>query len=172
MENRPNLEDVRGLDLYSQDDKKIATVEDVFLDDQTGQPEWLRLGVGLFGMKDVLVPLEAVTRDGDRLVVSYTSEKVKDAPSIDGDYVSPEEESALYRYYGLSAASPSELSETRGSPSEPGLPGTPSLPDRGEAPAAERMGGTMVPEEQVLASKGINDPTQVRLRKWVDSSNR
>ena len=103
--------DLRGLELYSNDGKKIAEVEDVFLDDHTGGPEWLRLGVGLLGMKDVLVPLEAVTREGDKLVVSYSSDKIKDAPSIDGDYVSPEEESELYRYYGLAAVSPSELNE-------------------------------------------------------------
>jgi sporulation protein YlmC with PRC-barrel domain len=165
---RADLEDIRGLDLYSQDDKKIAKVEDVFLDDQTGEPEWLRLGVGLFGMKDVLVPLQAVSRDGDRLVVSYTSEMVKDAPSVDGDYISPEQESEIYRYYGLTAVSPSELNEARGAPSMDKEARTPEMPAHGEAPSGERQGGTRIPEEQVLAAKGVNDPTQVRLRKWVD----
>ena len=163
--------DLRGLELYSNDGKKIAEVEDVFLDDHTGEPEWLRLGVGFLGMKDVLVPLEAVTREGDKLTVSYSSDKIKDAPSIDGDYVSPEEESELYRYYGLAAASPSELNE-RGDQ----VPGTtsagPAVSDKlGEAPSGHREGGTRIPEEQVFAAQGKNDPTQVRLRKWVDDKS-
>ena len=64
------LLEIQGVELYAQDNKKIANVEDVFLDDKTGQPEWLRLGVGLFGMKDVLVPVQAVTRIGDKLIVA------------------------------------------------------------------------------------------------------
>ena len=172
IDAREDMGDVRGLDLYSQDDKKIASVEDVFLDDQTGGPEWLRLGVGLFGRKNVLVPLQAVTREGDRLTVSYTSEKVKDAPSIDGDYVSPEQESELYAYYGLAPVSPSELNESRGSPDRPTSPRELRMPVHGEAPAGERQGGTRIPEEQVFAADGDNDPTQVRLRKWVDNQDR
>jgi hypothetical protein len=172
MTMHDGMGNLRGLDLYSQDDKKLGTVKDIFLDDQTGEPEWLQLGVGLFGRKDVLVPLQAVTQEDDRLSVAYTSDEIKDAPSVDGDYISPQEESELYAYYGLAPVSPSELNERRGGPDRPASPRELRMPAHGEAPAGERQGGTRIPEEQVLAANGVNDPTQVRLRKWVDDNDR
>jgi uncharacterized protein (TIGR02271 family) len=48
------------------------------------------------------VPVHDATLDGDDLRLSYTKDKVKDAPSVDVDagHLSEEEEGRLYAYYG------------------------------------------------------------------------
>jgi sporulation protein YlmC with PRC-barrel domain len=160
--------EIRGLDLYSNDGKRIAKVEDVFLDDRTNEPEWLRLGVGLFGMKDVLVPVQAVTREEDRLVVAYSSEMVKDAPSVNIDYISPEEERGLFNYYGIAAvASDSELNPDWGAPPNR-QDMVEEVPGNLGPPPANQPGAPRTPEQKAFAQTGLDDPSQVRLRRYVD----
>src|SRR5829696_7015750 len=76
---------------------KIGTVAQVYLDDQTGQPEWVTVRTGLFGTKESFVPIRNadLTNDGVRVPVSKA--RVKDAPKIDTDgHLSPQEEEELY----------------------------------------------------------------------------
>src|SRR4051812_8822469 len=51
------LEAVYGADVYDSSGDTIGTVEHLYVDQQTGQPEWLALGTGFLGKKRVLVPL-------------------------------------------------------------------------------------------------------------------
>src|SRR5689334_12545009 len=93
---------VIGQDVYDQSGEKIGSASEVYLDDETGQPEWVTVRTGLFGTKESFVPIRDadLTNDGVRVPVSKT--QVKDAPKIDTDgHLSPQEEQELYRYYGL-----------------------------------------------------------------------
>jgi uncharacterized protein (TIGR02271 family) len=81
---------------------KLGKVSQVYLDDQTGQPEWVTVRTGLFGGKDSFVPLAAADLQGDELVVNTDKDTVSGAPQIDGDeHLSEQDEAELYRYYGL-----------------------------------------------------------------------
>jgi uncharacterized protein (TIGR02271 family) len=84
-------------------DGKHGSVGEVFLDDETGRPEWATVRTGLFGTKEAFVPLAEATVEGGELRVPYDKAKVKGAPHVDvsAGHLSPEEESELYRYYGL-----------------------------------------------------------------------
>ena len=93
---------VIGQDVYDESGEKIGSAAEVYLDDETGQPEWVTVRTGLFGTKESFVPIRNadLTDDGVRVPVSKT--QVKDAPKIDTDgHLSPEEEQELYRYYGM-----------------------------------------------------------------------
>jgi uncharacterized protein (TIGR02271 family) len=93
---------VIGQDVYDESGDKIGSASEVYLDDATGQPEWVTVRTGLFGTKESFVPLRNadLTDDGVRVPVSKT--QVKDAPKIDTDgHLSPQEEQELYRYYGM-----------------------------------------------------------------------
>jgi len=93
---------VIGQDVYDESGEKIGSAGEVYLDDETGEPEWVTVRTGLFGTKESFVPIRDadLTNDGVRVPVSKT--KVKDAPKIDTDgHLSPEEEQELYHYYGL-----------------------------------------------------------------------
>lgn len=93
-------------DVYDTDGDKIGSVGQVYLDNQTGSPEWLTVRTGLFGTKETFVPLSSATVTDDRVTVAYDKGFVKDAPRIDADGpLSHAEERELYTYYSLSAES-------------------------------------------------------------------
>jgi uncharacterized protein (TIGR02271 family) len=96
------LDRVIGADVYDADGTKIGTASEVFLDDQSGNPEWVTVKTGLFGTKETFVPIREADLTGDGLRVPVTKAQVKDAPKIDTDgHLSPQEEEELYRYYGV-----------------------------------------------------------------------
>src|SRR3712207_4495576 len=115
------LTQMRGQPVYDSSGDRIGSVEEIFVDGETRQPEWLGIGTGFLGTKRVLVPVEGAAAQGEGLTVAYSKEQVKDSPDIDADEISQGTEEALYSYYGLG------YSEQR---SGTGLPeGTPDAED-------------------------------------------
>ena len=101
----PTLQDVqtwRGRDLYGPDHDKIGEISDIYLDRQTGEPEWLAVKGGLFGSNVSFVPIKEASSMEDHVMVPYDKNKVKDAPNAEADgELSPDEEQRLYQHYGL-----------------------------------------------------------------------
>jgi uncharacterized protein (TIGR02271 family) len=92
----------RGQDLYDANGDKLGSIEEIYLDAQTGEPEWALVNTGLFGTKSSFVPLRDAGDEGGSLRVPYDKAQVKDAPQMDPDgELSQREESELYRHYGL-----------------------------------------------------------------------
>ncbi len=92
----------RGQGLFDSSGEKIGTIEEIYLDAQTGEPEWALVNTGMFGTKSSFVPLRDASEDGESLRVPYDKAQVKDAPQMDPDgQLSQSEESELYRHYGL-----------------------------------------------------------------------
>ena len=81
------LSELRGTSVYASDGE-IGTVEEIFYDEQTNQPEWIGVGTGFFGTKRVIVPVEGADFSGDQVRVSYSKDQVKDSPDIDSDEIS------------------------------------------------------------------------------------
>jgi len=55
----PDIDTVRGWQgatLVGSDGDKIGTVDAIYVDDQTGEPEWALVNTGLFGTKSSFVP--------------------------------------------------------------------------------------------------------------------
>lgn len=91
-----------GHDLYDLDGNKIGTVEDARYGDVTGGLTWLVVSTGILGSKSIFVPAGEVRRAGDRLSVTHSESRVKDAPKVEDDEaLSQADESKLCRYYGL-----------------------------------------------------------------------
>ena len=61
---------------------KIGSVGHVYLNDETGQPDWVTVNTGLFGTRENLVPLRGSRIDGDDLVLPFEKDVVKDSPEI------------------------------------------------------------------------------------------
>src|SRR3954453_11613023 len=92
---------VIGQDVYDESGEKIGSAAEVYLDDETGQPEWVTVRPGLFGTKESFVPIRDADLTDDGLRVPVSKSRVKDAPKVDADgHLSPQEEEELYRYYG------------------------------------------------------------------------
>ena len=99
----------RGRDVVSGDGDKIGTLEEVYLDTHSGRPEWATVKTGLFGKKQSFVPLADSSPEGGRVVVPYSKEQIKDAPSVDPDgELSQEEEQRLYSHYGVGSGGAAE----------------------------------------------------------------
>ncbi len=107
MLNENEARQTIGTTAYSADGDKIGKVGQLFLDDQTGRPEFITVNTGLFGTKETYIPIADATFSGDRLTVPFDKEKVKNAPNVDaaGGHLEPAEERRLYEYYGLSYGS-------------------------------------------------------------------
>ena len=102
MITQNDIQTLVGVDVYETDGAKIGSVGQVYLDNRTGEPEWVSVKTGLFGTKESFVPLGTATFSGDRITVPFPKDQVKNAPQIDPDgELSPAEEDELYRYYGL-----------------------------------------------------------------------
>jgi uncharacterized protein (TIGR02271 family) len=96
------LDRVIGHDIYDEAGEKIGSASEVYLDDETGQPEWATVRTGLFGTKESFVPIRNADLTDDGLRVAVSKAQVKDAPKIDAEgHLSPQEEEELYRYYGM-----------------------------------------------------------------------
>jgi uncharacterized protein (TIGR02271 family) len=101
MATLQDIETWRGRTLVDSSGDKIGKIEDVYLDRQSGEPEWVAVKTGIFGSNVSFVPIHDASNTGDDLQVAYTKDQVKDAPNIDPDgELSPEEERRLYSHYG------------------------------------------------------------------------
>jgi uncharacterized protein (TIGR02271 family) len=103
MIDQSQLDSLRGSDVYDSKGDKIGTAGQVW----TGgdDPYWVSVKTGLFGLNESLVPLHGARVEGDRVVVNYDKDTVKDAPNISTDADEPlstDEVARLYDYYHLS----------------------------------------------------------------------
>jgi len=79
---------------------RIGKISKVYLDDQTGQPQWVLVETGLFGTRDSFAPIHGARFDEELVVLAVDKDQVKDAPNIDRDaHISDSEQDALRQYY-------------------------------------------------------------------------
>lgn len=90
-----------GRKAFDRNGDKIGTIDEVYLDDATGEPEWAAIRTGLFS-RDAFVPLEPSELIDGALQVPFDRSLIKDAPDFGvGRHLSPEQELQLYHHYGL-----------------------------------------------------------------------
>jgi uncharacterized protein (TIGR02271 family) len=164
-----------GRDLIDRDGDKIGSIGDIYLDAETGRPEWIAVNTGLFGSKVNFVPTAEASTSGDDVRVPYEKSHVKDSPNVEADgALSQEEEQRLYAHYGLDyteRTSDTGLAE-QGSPGRQGVTG---------AGAELREGGTVGrdvsgpetddamtrSEEELDVGVRSRESGRVRLRKYI-----
>jgi uncharacterized protein (TIGR02271 family) len=107
-----------GYEVYDQSGSKIGKVDDLFVD-ESDQPEYVGVKTGFLGTSSTLIPWEAVSSTDDKggtITVATDKETAKNGPTFDDDReITPEFESEVYSYYGLSRSSGSESSGSYGS---------------------------------------------------------
>ena len=103
MLNENEARETIGTTAYSTDGEKIGKVGQLFLDDQTGRPEFITFFFFVLGTNEIYIPIADATLSSDRLTVPFDKEKVKGAPNVDAEngHLEPAEEQRLYEYYGL-----------------------------------------------------------------------
>jgi hypothetical protein len=143
---------------------KLGTIDAIYLDDETGQPEWATVTSGLFTATTAFVPLAQAQAIGDAIQVPYDKTQVKSAPTMEADgSLSQDEKAKLYRHYGL------EYGEHR---SNSGLPaGTPD-DTRDDTVGRDTSGPTTDQamtrsEEELQVGTETRERGRARLRKRV-----
>jgi uncharacterized protein (TIGR02271 family) len=96
-----NIHQWRGAKAIDANGDKVGTIDEVYLDRGSEQPEWVTVPTGLFGTRTTFVPISgAQLADGD-VRLAYTKDQIKDAPNVDADgALSRDEEQQLYEHYG------------------------------------------------------------------------
>lgn len=187
------IEDLANATAYDVDGDKVGGVKDVYVNDTTGQPDFVSVNHGLFGGGDSIVPLRGHTlRDGE-LHLAFPKERIEDAPDLDENgHLTTEDQDAFYRHYGLENTQDVTTYETGNRFAETGAAGAGAAGAAGAGYAAgerrdvetdvdaERRefadtdrrdvadnGEIIRSEEQLNVSKDRVETGQVRLRKYV-----
>jgi uncharacterized protein (TIGR02271 family) len=153
----------RGRNAVDVDGDKIGRIEEIYMDAETGRPEWLAVTTGMFGTKVSFIPIAEASDAGDDVRVPYDKAQVKDAPNAEADgELSQEEEAALYSHYGL------DYSEAR---SDTGLPEGQGRGGR-DAVGRDTSGPTTDDamtrsEEELRVGTSKRERGRARLRKYV-----
>ena len=153
-----NLENLSEATVYDQNNDKVGSVKEIYLDDQTDEPRFATVSTGLFGMKETFVPLDAAQpiADGD-LKVPFTKDFIKDAPNIDPDgHLEPAEEREIFEYYGVGHAG---KADTKAPAAGKRAAGAPAADEATEQAVAH--------EERLKVGKQDQVAGQARLRKRV-----
>ena len=84
--------------------EKIGPVGQVYLDNTSGLPTWVTAKTGLFGTKQIFIPLDYAQIAGSEILLPYERKFVLDAPRLDVDrQLTAKDEAELCEYYGIDA---------------------------------------------------------------------
>jgi uncharacterized protein (TIGR02271 family) len=168
MIEQSQTQDVLGATAYGSDGGKIGKVGQLFLDDQSGAPEFVTVNTGLFGGNESFIPVDAATLEGDRLVVPFDKAVVKDAPNVaaDSGHLDEADEDRLYEYYGRSRSGDRQGDPT--AQSGLGDAGGRSVPPAGQDTSGPNTDDAMTRSEEHLEVGTRSEQVgRARLRKYV-----
>jgi stress response protein YsnF len=121
---------------------KVGTIEDVYEDDRGSGPEWFCISSGWFGNKRSFAPVSGSTADGDKLVLPWTKQQIKEGPHFEPDQI--DDGDSLYSHYGYAYEDDDRT---------------------GDDDAMTRS------EEEVNVSTRQREAGRARLRKWVETED-
>jgi hypothetical protein len=71
--------------VYGPDDRQIGTVEQIFGGSDSRAPEWLTVATSRVKDGGVLVPLTGARLHAGDVIIAYTDDQLRDAPTIVAD---------------------------------------------------------------------------------------
>ncbi len=161
--------------------ERIGKIGQVYLDDTTGQPEWVTVRTGLLGMRESFAPLYGARADNGELQLAVTKQQVKDAPSIDDDGSLAESEvEALYLHYaGYLGSSAQDVpgSAANGTYADTAPAGTGYAGPAGPGTQGRDVSGPTTDDAMTRSEERLHVGTETvpagraRLRKYVVTEN-
>ncbi|WP_291313981.1 PRC and DUF2382 domain-containing protein [Corynebacterium sp. UBA2622] len=169
MADYNRIEDLARATAYDVDGDKIGSVKDVYVNDNSGQPDFVSVSHGMFGGGDSIVPLRGHSlRDGE-LHLAFPKDRIKDAPDLDENgHLTNEDQEAFYRHYGLEGTKDVTTYET-GRRDVAGVDRDREVRDHDvvDRDRRDNTDGIVRSEEQLNVDKERVETGQVRLRKYV-----
>jgi uncharacterized protein (TIGR02271 family) len=163
----------RGQTMVGSGGDKIGKIEEIYLDQETEQPEWALVHTGMFGSQATFVPIaNASTHDG-KVVVPFDKARVKDAPKMKADgELSQRDEAALYSHYGLEyTESHSDSGLPEGGTNGDATPGRTNGDVGNDVSAQETDAAMTRSEEELRVGTTERETGRARLRKYVVTEN-
>lgn len=91
----------RGRGVVDHHGEPVGTVADVYLDRQSGEPQWVLVDPGEEGSQPTFVPLAGASHAGEDVSVPFARAEIESAPAMrTGDELSTEDERRLLEHYG------------------------------------------------------------------------
>jgi sporulation protein YlmC with PRC-barrel domain len=101
MPGTAELREWHECDVVSEDGAAVGKLADLYVDRESGEPEFLLVSSGFLGHKLHLVPAEGSSRDGNVVRVAAAKETIDSAPNVNADDdLTPDEERTLFTHYG------------------------------------------------------------------------
>lgn len=98
------IEDLAQATAFDNQGHKVGDVKDVYINDITGQPDFVSVTSGIFS-GSTLVPLRGHSFDGEDVTLAFDKDRIQDAPVTDEDgHLTEHDRESLYRHYGLESA--------------------------------------------------------------------
>jgi uncharacterized protein (TIGR02271 family) len=94
------LEAAQNAPVYAADGEQIGHVGE-FWYDESGRPQWLKIGSGFLGLKNRFVPVQGAELREDGLFVPYTKDQITSSPEQQGEDLTGDYEQQLSGSYGL-----------------------------------------------------------------------
>ena len=158
MITKQHASDLIGATAYDPGGGEVGEVATVYLDQASGEPEWVTVTTGLSGARQTFVPLaRARLRGPGEVEFDLDKDTITGAPDIDADgELAEEEEARLFQHYGMA--------DSQGR----GPAGLDRAGGQAEGPEGEWMTRS---EEQIRVGTATEQTGRVRLRKYVVTEN-
>jgi hypothetical protein len=172
--------DWEGRTLVDRSGEKIGRIEEIYLVEETGQPEWGLVRLGRLGRsRATLVPLLSADAVDKGVRAAYEKSVVTGAPRVDGD-PSERQVNAIYRHYGIAYGPEPPAGATQeganghgasrsGRPTQATAVTTTAAPFNGAPPAAEVVSGSADLRDEPFKDvvKQVTDEASTLVRQEV-----
>ncbi len=177
MTNFSDPSTMMGKTAVDSDGDKIGTIEQVYLNDASGQPEWVTVKTGMFGNKESFAPLAGATDRGEDVQLAVTKAIVKGAPNVDSDgHTSEDEQKALWDYYAgqlswnTQAESSADYDSEAGNSGREDLAGKPGIQGRDTSGKTTDDAMTRSEERLKVGTEQVQ-AGRAKLRKYIVTEN-
>jgi uncharacterized protein (TIGR02271 family) len=181
MMSPEQLQTMIGQNAVDSSGDKIGRIGQIYLDDSTGDPQWVTVSTGMFGTKESFAPLYGSRTEGDNLMLAVSKAMVKDAPNVENDgHLDESEVQALYQYYHGYLGDQSMVGDTGGrtdlDQDYVEQSGPQDLSDRPDVVGHDTSGPTTDDamtrsEERVRVGTQNVETGRARLRKYIVTEN-
>ena len=147
--------DWEGQTVLDREGEKVGRIEEIFLVEETGRPEWALVKVGRMKGHATMVPLSRARPSEQGIAVDVEKELISEAPEVPTDGEPDEQQvEALYRHYGIALpeAPPAQAADGNGHGN--GAVAPQHGADLRDAPIAE-VAKSVASHAQTLASQEV-----------------
>lgn len=102
MITQEQLNALYDADVVDQEGQKVGSLDQIYVDNATGDPAWLSVRIGWIGGRRCFCPLSNAEIVGNQIRLAYLVDTIKAAPEIPVDrHLTEDEEEQLLEYYSV-----------------------------------------------------------------------